>query len=417
MTTQTENLRIGIVGGSLAGCSAAILLSRAGHDVQVYERSRGNLVGRGGGIGTATAVFEGLIEQDIIDADFPHLANPAMPLLVRTDEQAYEGYSPWQIPFNFRVFHWSTLWNNLRKRVPDDRYYQGYEVATATQNNDETVTLQFKDGSSASFDLVLFADGYQSIGREMLFPDHELQYRGYMLWRGLLPESAMADSEPLGSNLPRISYPNLPGHMVMYFVPGQDGCTDPGRCIFNWAGYVPVPEEDLSEFMIGRNGHLYSGSLPPGQVRLEEEARLKQLMQDNLPDYYGEIVSKTEDTYVQLIYTVRLPAYHQGRICLIGDAGMVVQPFTGSGVFKGFNNVNDLIVALNSHETLAEALASWDKAQVRTGNRLLALGEQMEKAFIWEYLDLSTADMETTAAWYKASVAFPEEFTHEAKEA
>lgn len=62
MTTQTENLRIGIVGGSLAGCSAAILLSRAGHDVQVYERSRGNLVGRGGGIGTATAVFEGLIE-------------------------------------------------------------------------------------------------------------------------------------------------------------------------------------------------------------------------------------------------------------------------------------------------------------------------------------------------------------------
>lgn len=62
-------------------------------------------------------------------------------------------------------------------------------------------------------------------------------------------------------------------------------------------------------------------------------------------------------------------------------------------------------------------MASWDKAQVRTGNRLLALGEQTEKAFIWDYLDLSTADRETTAAWYKASATFAEQFSHEAKEA
>jgi len=55
---------------------------------------------------------------------------------------------------------------------------------------------------------------------------------------------------------------------------------------------------------------------------------------------------------VQLIYTVRLPAYHLGRICLIGDAGIVAQPFTGSGVFKGYNNIRDLIKALNTHEAI-----------------------------------------------------------------
>ena len=39
-------LKLGIVGGSIAGCSAAILLGREGHNVRVLERSRGGLVGR-----------------------------------------------------------------------------------------------------------------------------------------------------------------------------------------------------------------------------------------------------------------------------------------------------------------------------------------------------------------------------------
>jgi 2-polyprenyl-6-methoxyphenol hydroxylase-like FAD-dependent oxidoreductase len=45
---MSKSLKVGIVGGSIAGCSAAILMSRAGHDVTVFERSRGVLQGRGG---------------------------------------------------------------------------------------------------------------------------------------------------------------------------------------------------------------------------------------------------------------------------------------------------------------------------------------------------------------------------------
>ena len=101
---------------------------------------------------------------------------------------------------------------------------------------------------------------------------------------------------------------------------------------------------------------------------------------------------------------------------MIGDAGMVVQPFTGSGVFKGYNNVKDLLQALNDHDTVEDALQAWDKAQVRIGNRLLALGEQMEQAFVWDSLDLASADAESTAAWWKAAVTFPEEFSYQAEE-
>lgn len=150
-------------------------------------------------------------------------------------------------------------------------------------------------------------------------------------------------------------------------------------------------------------------------MRQGEEDRLKQLMRDNLPTYYGDIVAKTQNTYVQLIYTVAIPAYSQGRIALIGDAGMVAPPFTGSGVFKGYNNVKDLLDVLAANDTtVEEALQQWSEEQVKRGNRLLALGEQMEQAFIWSSLNLATADAETTKAWWRAAVTFPEDFTYEA---
>ena len=42
-------MRVGIVGGSIAGCAAAALLHRAGHDVIVFERRPGE-AGVPGGI-------------------------------------------------------------------------------------------------------------------------------------------------------------------------------------------------------------------------------------------------------------------------------------------------------------------------------------------------------------------------------
>ena len=101
---------------------------------------------------------------------------------------------------------------------------------------------------------------------------------------------------------------------------------------------------------------------------------------------------------------------------LVGrGGGMVIQPFTGSGVFNGYHNAVDLLEALESHDTIEEALMGWSANQVRSGKRLLALGEQMEKAFIWEPLDFASADAETTAAWWTKSVTFPEEFSYQSQ--
>src|SRR5262245_62468142 len=66
------SLRVAIVGGSLAGCAAAIALRRAGCQVVVFERSTGALEDRGAGIGMPLALLRTLVERDFIDADMAH---------------------------------------------------------------------------------------------------------------------------------------------------------------------------------------------------------------------------------------------------------------------------------------------------------------------------------------------------------
>ncbi|KPK05173.1 MAG: hypothetical protein AMJ56_16310 [Anaerolineae bacterium SG8_19] len=110
---MSKSLKVGIVGGSIAGCSAAILMSRAGHDVTVFERSRGVLQGRGGGIATPTVTFKSLIEEDIIDDDFPHTMATEMPFNGRTSPDDRLGHVAWSLPIDLACFHWGLLWNPL----------------------------------------------------------------------------------------------------------------------------------------------------------------------------------------------------------------------------------------------------------------------------------------------------------------
>lgn len=415
-TPPMKSLEIVVVGGSIAGCSAAVLLERAGHRVRVLERSKAGLVGRGGGIGTPTPVFEELIASDMVDADMPRFTANAMPMRVRTDSERELGRCPFTLPISFQAFHWTTLWNQLRKRVSDGAYQRDHRVATARNIADERVVVEPTSGGALEADLVLFADGYRSIGRQLLAPGAELDYRGYMLWRGLLPESELPECDPMEGNMPRVSYTQAKGNFVAYFVPGADGSTQPGHRLYNWAAYIPLPAADVTDFMVDRDGGAQVGALAPGRMRFEEEQRLKNLMADNLPGYYADMVNRTRDTFVQLIYTTRVPRYHEGRMALIGDAGMVAQPFTGSGVFKGYNNVKNLLEHMSAHADLDDALSAWGQQQVGLGNRLLALGEQMEQAFVWSPLDLTEADAESTQAWWKSAVTFPEDFGHGAEE-
>lgn len=408
-------MKVGIVGGSIAGCTAAVELVRADHDVTVLERSRGGLTGRGAGIGTPVETIETLVSRDLIDADMPRSVVSEHPLASRKDTNDRYGHRALILPLNMALLNWGDLWRQLRSRVPDSAYAEGIEVASCRSDGDQVV-LTGTDGWSGTYDLVLFADGYQSIGRRALFPDLHPEYRGYVLWRGVLDESRLSDSAPLESALYRLHYKGLPGNAVFYFVPGRDGSTSAGRRWVNWACYIPVEAEALPEFLVDRHGRGHEHSLPPGSMRASEEARLKALMTAHLPSYFAEIVADSSDTFAQPIFTVTIPSNAVGRRALLGDAGAVAPPFTGSGVFKAMMNAVELVTALGTPGPTVEVLERWGIAQAHRGSRFAALGEQMERAFVWDAPDFSTMAESDARTWWKESITFPDDFSYVASD-
>ena len=264
---RMRDLSIGIVGGSIAGCAAAIELAPLGYRVRVFERSPGELVGRGAGIGTPSTLFNRLIQRDLVDENMPRFYASDLPLVSRSDEDPVHGHTALKLDLDMALVNWGDLYSNLRKRVPNSHYFQGLGVREVDPKTAKGVALRFDDDSTLTFDLVVFADGYRSTGRKALFPDVEPVYRGYVLWRGVLDESRIVDSAPLETSLYRIHYKGLPGNAVFYFVPGVDGSTEHGSRWINWACYVPVDAKSLRGFLVDRPGKRHSSSVPPGLKR------------------------------------------------------------------------------------------------------------------------------------------------------
>lgn len=406
-------MKIGIVGGSIAGCTAAILLNKHGHEVQIFERVSEDLVGRGGGIGTTPSLLSQIKKDGLIDNKFRSFAVYNMPFIGRNEESEPFGRRAWTLPIDFRVFQWKELWGQLRRHVPDSAYQRGTQVVSANMVDGNQVELKTEDDQLHQFDLVLFADGYNSLGRQLMFPQSKLKYRGYILWRGLLPEADMESPNPLGSEILRIAHGKAAGHKVMYFIPDAEGNTATGQRVCNWAAYIPIDENELPQLMKGKDGVQYTGTLPPGQITDENVSMLNEFIAQNTPKYHAEVAKRTQNSYIQVIYTVDPEHYRKDRMCLIGDAGAVAQPFTGSGVFKGYNNVKDLIQHISGYADLDRALEAWSKKQVVEARKLLALGEQMEKAYIWDQPDFAQAGEEELAAWWRASVRFPDSFNYQ----
>ncbi len=114
-------MRVGIVGGSIAGCAAAALLHRAGHDVIVFERSESDLVSRGAGIGMPTAVWQDMMVHGLIDETLPACRTDYIRYVTRgsgTGGQRWLG----DVRMSLALVNWAHLYQDLRRGVPGELY-------------------------------------------------------------------------------------------------------------------------------------------------------------------------------------------------------------------------------------------------------------------------------------------------------
>lgn len=400
-------LKVGIVGGSIAGCTTAIELSRLGCEVTLFERTGEELKDRGAGIGVPPSVIDTFIRRDLVDAEAPYFASHTFTRLWRTAQEQRYGYLAWEQPANLALLNWGVLYRNLRKRVPDQVYCPEHRVVALHERVDGPVGVELADGARHEFDLVICADGYTSLGRCTLFPEVTIKYAGYVLWRGFLLEKELAETRPLESGVLCPGYSG--GHGIFYFVPGPDGSVKTGQRLVNWGVYVPVAELTLADFLTDREGRAHEGSLPPGAMPIATEASLKHMARKELPDYYAEIIEKSQDTFVYAIYDCQVPAYRKGRICLAGDAGAFARPHSAAGALKGINDAVALGEALKTQRSLEEALTHWDTARTDANNNLVRFGQQLGRALVLEIPDWSNMDATSMEKWFTSIVTIQTE--------
>src|ERR1700674_5619931 len=175
-----------VIGGSMAGLFAALLLRRAGWQGDGYERIGAEFAGRGGGIVTHGELFDVLARAGIDTAAAAlGVSVPGRRVLDRDGQVAGELALP-QV-----LTSWGRLYRLVKDALPVNCYHHGQNLVEVTEHSDRVVA-RFADGTQASGDLLIGADGIFSTVRAQCAPNVRPLYAGYVAWRGLVNEQDLS---------------------------------------------------------------------------------------------------------------------------------------------------------------------------------------------------------------------------------
>jgi 2-polyprenyl-6-methoxyphenol hydroxylase-like FAD-dependent oxidoreductase len=240
--------------------------------------------------------------------------------------------------------------------------------------------LHVADGPAAPFDLVIFADGANSEARQRIFPSLAPAYAGYVAWRGLVPASLLPRPASFADCLTFAIHEHA--HIILYYVPGNDGSVEPRDQMLNWVWYDPMPESDLDRLLRPVGSDQRATSLPPGAIPEAEWAHLCERARDVFPSVVSEVIAATVDPFMQPIVDIHIPSYVRGRTCLLGDASSVARPHTASGANKAMTQAIALADALESNDSVEAALRAWDSDATKLGATLVERGREMGRLMV-----------------------------------
>lgn len=352
-----------VIGGSMSGLFAGLLLRRAGWDVDIFERVEGELSGRGAGIVAQPELIAALCKLALVPDD----------LGVRVDRRRVfdsagtmilEGACP-QV-----MTAWERVYRFLRDVFPAERYHRG-KTLLAFEENDRAVIATFTDGSQVVADLLVGADGIRSTVRQLCQPDVVPLYAGYVAWRALIDEAALSPATHRDL-FPFMAFCLPPGEQMLgYPVAGPNDDVRPGHRRYNMVWYRPSDPEALERLLTDDRGVRHPISIPPQLIRKDCLEEMRAAARQLLSPQFVEIVRLATLPLLQPIYDLESPRLAFGRVALIGDAAFVARPHVGAGVTKAAEDARELVEALERTENVPQALQLFEQARLAVGRRVV----------------------------------------------
>ncbi len=374
--------RVAVIGGSLGGLFAALLLRDLGCQVDVYERAVAELESRGAGVAVLETTTRYFRERTSLALDEFTTTTDWLRYLERDGSVSY------QAPLQYRYSGWHTLYRALLGCLGDGAYHLGEEACGFQQRGDQ-VEVRFASGASATCDLLVCADGIASTARATLQPQARPAYAGYVAWRGTVVEEDLSPRvrELLADSLVFQVMPY--SHIVMYLIPGLDGTVEPGRRLANFVWYRNYGAgAELDDLMTDRRGVRRNLSLPPGAARPAHLDELRATAASQLAPPLAEVVERTERPFLQVIFDVEVERMAFGRVCLLGDAAFALRPHVAAGTAKAAADAWALTEALAAAGgDVVAALPRWEREQLAVGRAVLARtrrnGEKSQVTCTW----------------------------------
>ena len=361
-----------VVGGSLGGLFAANLLRTIGWDVTVFERARGDLAGRGAGLGTRAELFAAMRRIGLTLDGSIGVETRSRIGLARNGEKMCE------VPVRSVVTAWDRVYGALKAALPAESYCPGMQLKRFEQDGDRVAAF-FVDGSRAEGDLLVGADGIHSTVRRQLMPELKPHYAGYIAWRGMAKEGdGPASFHPIVCHHMTFCFPH--GELALSTpMPEPNGHVDPSRRRCHFAWFRPVDSEvTLPRMCTDAAGHCHGDSIPPPLIRPTLIDELKADAQALLAPQIAALITQAEQPVLQAIFDLESPRIAFGRTILLGDAAFVARPHVGTGVTKAALDALCLTDALLSTENHIDvALERYDRERRRFGQWLVARGRYL----------------------------------------
>ncbi|HVB74556.1 MAG TPA: FAD binding domain-containing protein [Ktedonobacteraceae bacterium] len=372
-----------IMGGSLAGLTAALTLRDAGCDVEVYERSNSPLTGLGAGIVLNPATVRYFTEHSVLDISQISVAARRVRYMDRDGNIADDK------PYAYRFSSYNALYQGLLNCFVADRYHLGESIVDFDQDN-EGVNVRFASGRSERCDLLVCADGIRSTGRRLLHPGVSLEYAGYIAWRGTVGEAELSP-HTFAALRDAITYHIMPdSHFLTYPIPIVESSSRSTQPLVNWLWYRNVSRgSELDDLTTDRDGIAREVSLYPGSVQERHVEKLRKDAATILPPPLTEVVRNTSQPFIQIVYDCEIPGMAYGRVCLIGDAAFVARPHAAAGTAKAAEDAWKLSEAVReTGGDVVAALRRWEPGQMELSKAVLArtreAGQRLQFEGSWQ---------------------------------